>query len=184
MAIKLGQLLVSKELITEDQLTQAIDAQKKDGGRIGSNLIKLGVLTEDDLVQFLSQQYGVPSVSLATMEIDSSMIKFIPFDVAHKYQIFPISKNGATLKLAMTDPSNVFAIDDVKFMTGYEVEPVVASESAIQEAITRHYEQADGSQIFADALSGLDEHDMDYIKDAEDDVDIAELKSAVEEAPP
>lgn len=183
MAIKLGQLLVSKELITEDQLTQAIDAQKKDGGRIGSNLIKIGVLTEEDLVQFLSQQYGVPSVNLATMEIDSSMIKFIPFDVAHKYQIFPISKNGATLKLAMTDPSNVFAIDDVKFMTGYEVEPVVASESAIQEAITRHYEQADGSQIFADALSGLNENDMEHIKETEDEVDIAELKSAVEEAP-
>lgn len=183
MAIKLGQLLVSKEVITEEQLTQAIDAQKKDGGRIGSNLIKLGFLTEDDLVLFLSQQYRVPSVSLATLEIDSSMIKFIPFDVAHKYQIFPISKNGATLKLAMTDPSNVFAIDDVKFMTGYEVEPVVASESAIQEAITRHYEQSDGSQIFADAISDLDNNDMEHIKETEEEIDIAELKGAGEEAP-
>ncbi len=183
MAIKLGQLLVNKGTITEEQLILAIDAQKKDGGRIGSNLIKLGFLTEDDLVQFLSQQYGVPSISLATLEIDSSIIKFIPFDVAHKYQIFPISKNGASLKLAMADPSNVFAIDDVKFMTGYEVEPVVASESAIQEAITDYYEQSDGLKIFADAISDLDDDNVDFIKEAEDDIDISELKNAVEEAP-
>ena len=127
MAAKLGQLLINNNLITEDQLNKALELQKKEGGRIGSNLIKLGYLTDDALIDFLSKQYGVPSIALANQDIDPSIVKFVPYDVANKYQIFPISKNGASLKLAMTDPSNVFAIDDVKFMTGYEVEPVVAA---------------------------------------------------------
>ncbi len=181
MAPKLGQLLVNNKIITEDQLNKALELQKKDGGRVGSNLIKLGYLTEESLVEFLSKQHGVPAVSLSSQDIDPSIIKFIPYDVAHKYQIFPISKNGASLKLAMTDPSNVFAIDDVKFMTGYDVEPVVASESAIKEAISKHYEQSD----LKDAMSGIDlnNDDLDLIQESDDDVDMSELKSAVEEAP-
>jgi type IV pilus assembly protein PilB len=183
VAPKLGQLLVSKNIITEDQLTQAIDLQKKEGGRVGSNLIKLGFLTEESLVEFLSNQYSVPSVSLSKLDIDPSIIKFVPYDVANKYQIFPISKNGATLKLAMTDPSNVFAIDDVKFMTNYEVEPVVATESDIKEAIARHYEQSEALQDVIENMSGLDDTGLDFIQEAEEDVDISELKGAGEEAP-
>jgi type IV pilus assembly protein PilB len=183
VAPKLGQLLVSKNIITEDQLTQAIDLQKKEGGRIGSNLIKLGFLSEESLVEFLSNQYSVPSVSLSKLDIDPSIVKFVPYDVANKYQIFPISKNGATLKLAMTDPSNVFAIDDVKFMTNYEVEPVVATESDIKEAIARHYEQSEALQDVIANMSGLDDTGLDFIQEAEEDVDISELKGAGEEAP-
>lgn len=181
MAAKLGQLLINNSIITEEQLNNALELQKKEGGRIGSNLIKLGYLTEDALVEFLSNQYGVPSVVLSGQDIDTSIIKFIPYEVANKYHIFPISKNGATLKLAMTDPSNVFALDDVKFMTGYDVEPVVASESSIKEAISKHYEQSD----LKDAINGIDLEDdsLDLIQDSEDDVDMSELKSAVEEAP-
>jgi type IV pilus assembly protein PilB len=183
VAPKLGQLLVSKNIITDDQLTQAIDLQKKEGGRIGSNLIKLGFLSEESLVEFLSNQYSVPSVSLSKLDIDPSIVKFVPYDVANKYQIFPISKNGATLKLAMTDPSNVFAIDDVKFMTNYEVEPVVATESDIKEAIARHYEQSEALQDVIANMSGLDDTGLDFIQEAEEDVDISELKGAGEEAP-
>jgi type IV pilus assembly protein PilB len=183
VAPKLGQLLVSKNIITEDQLTQAIDLQKKEGGRIGSNLITLGFLTEESLVEFLSIQYSVPSVSLSKLDIDPSIVKFVPYDVANKYQIFPISKNGATLKLAMTDPSNVFAIDDVKFMTNYEVEPVVATESDIKEAIARHYEQSEALQDVIDNMSGLDDTGLDFIQETDEDVDISELKGAGEEAP-
>jgi type IV pilus assembly protein PilB len=183
VAPKLGQLLVSKNIITEGQLAQAIDLQKKEGGRVGSNLIKLGFLTEESLVEFLSNQYSVPSVSLSKLEIDPSIIKFIPYDVANKYQIFPISKNGATLKLAMTDPSNVFAIDDVKFMTNYEVEPVVAMESDIKEAIARHYEQSEALQDVIDNMSGLDDAGLDFIQETEEDIDISALKGAGEEAP-
>jgi len=183
VAPKLGQLLVSKNIITEEQLIQAIDLQKKEGGRVGSNLIKLGFLTEESLVEFLSNQYSVPSVSLSKLDIDPSIIKFVPYDVANKYQIFPISKNGATLKLAMTDPSNVFAIDDVKFMTNYEVEPVVATESEIKEAIARHYEQSEALQDVIDNMSGLDDTGLDFIQETEEDPDISDLKGAGEEAP-
>ena len=181
MAEKLGQLLVNSKIITEAQLNKALELQKKEGGRAGSNLIKLGYLTEDSLVDFLSKQYGVPAISLTPQDVDPAIIKFIPYEVANKYQICPISKNGASLKLAMTDPSNVFAIDDVKFMTGYEVEPIVASESAIKEVISTYYEQSD----LQGAMKGidLDNDNLDLIQDKDDDVDMNDLKSAVDEAP-
>jgi type IV pilus assembly protein PilB len=186
MAPKLGQLLVSNNIIEEKQLEHALELQKKEGGRIGSNLIKLGFLTEEKLVSFLSKQYGVPAVRLSTEEIDPSIIKFIPYDVAYKYQIFPLSKNGASLTVAMTDPSNVFALDDIKFMTGYDVQPVVASESAIKDAIDKFYEQSDALQSVVDnmaGLAGIDDENLDLIQESEDDVDESELKNAGEEAP-
>ncbi len=181
MAAKLGQLLLNNNIITEDQLNKVLELQKKEGGRIGSNLVSLGYLTEYALVDFLSRQYGVPSIALSHEDIDPSIIKFVPYEVANKYLIFPISKNGASLKLAMTDPSNMFAIDDVKFMTGYDVEPVVAAESAIREVISKHYEQSD----LKDAINGIDLEDdsLDLIQEADDDMDMNELKNAVEEAP-
>lgn len=181
MAAKIGQLLLNNKIITETQLNKALELQKKEGGRVGSNLINLGYLTEESLVEFLSKQYGVPSVTLSTQDIDPSIIKFIPYEVANKYQIFPISKNGASLKLAMTDPSNVFAIDDVKFMTGYDVQPLVASESAIKEAISKFYEQSD----LQGAMKGidLDNDNLDLIQDKDDDVDMNDLKSAGDDAP-
>jgi type IV pilus assembly protein PilB len=183
MAAKLGQLLMNNNMITKEQLSKALDLQNKEGGRVGSNLIKLGYLTEDTLVRFLSKQYCVPAAALTNEELDSSIVKFVPYDVAQKYQIFPVSKNGATLTLAMTDPSNVFAIDDVKFMTGYDVKPVVASESAIKEAITKFYEQSDALQNVVDSMSDLDAENLDLIQDTEEDLDLGELKSAVEDAP-
>ncbi len=181
MAAKIGQLLVSNNIVTGEQLEKALELQKREGGRVGSNLIKLGFLTEEQLVEFLSKQYGVPSVPLAPDDVDTSIIKFIPYDVAQKYQIFPVSKNGATLTLAMTDPSNVFAIDDVKFMTGYEVQPVVASDSAIKEAILRHYEQSDALQSVVDSID-MDDN-LDVIQEEQEDIDVSVLKDAVEEAP-
>jgi type IV pilus assembly protein PilB len=184
MAIKLGQLLVSNNIIKEEELEQALEQQKKEGGRIGSNLIKLGFLTDETLVAFLSEQYGVPSVSLSAEEVDPEITKYIPYDVVYKYQIFPISRSGATLTVAMTDPSNVFAIDDVKFITGYEVSPVVASESAISEAITKHYEQSDALQTVVDSMADLDVEGLDLIHEEEDSAeDISKLKDAGEEAP-
>lgn len=183
MAPKLGQLLVAKKMITEDQLLQAVDLQRREGGRIGSNLIKLGFVTEEILVEFLSKQYGVAAVDLANLTIDPSIIKYIPYEVANKYQICPISKNGASLKIAMTDPSNVFAIDDIKFMTGYDVQPVIASESAIREAISKHYEQSNALHNVVESMKGLEEENLDFIQEEEDDINISELKTAVEEAP-
>lgn len=183
MSTKLGQLLLSKGIITEEQLNRALDVQKKEGGRIASNLVKLEFLSEETLINFLSQQYHVPAVDLSGDGIDPSVVKYIPYDVAHKYQIFPISKNGATITIAMTDPSNMFAIDDVKFMTGYDVQPVVALESSIKEAIAHHYEQSgEELQNVVDSLSDFND-ELDLIQESDDDVDLSELKGAVEEAP-
>jgi len=139
MAAKLGQILITSNIISEEQLKQALNLQKKEGGRLGTNLAKLGYITEEKLVSFLSKQFGVPAINLTDYSIDPSVAKLVPLEMARKYFIMPITRVGATLTIAMADPSNVFAIDDVKFMTGYNVEVVVAAESAIMHAISNNY---------------------------------------------
>ena len=139
MATRLGQLLVTSKMITEDQLKEAISLQRREGGRLGRNLIKLGYINEEKLVSFLSKQWGVPAVNLSEYKIDPSVIKIIPYEIVRKYLIIPVARVGATLTIAMVDPSNVFVIDDVKFMTGFNVEVVVASESSVLNALTAHY---------------------------------------------
>ena len=139
-AARLGEMLVKASLISEEQLKQALEEQSKSGGRLGYNLAKLDIMEESDIVSFLSKQYGVPSINLAEFEIDGNIIKLIPGKTAKKYQLIPVSRTGGTLTLAMADPTNVFALDDIKFMTGYNVEPVVASETAIEDSIMKYYE--------------------------------------------
>jgi type IV pilus assembly protein PilB len=142
MAVRIGELLLKEKRITPAQLQEALNYQKSNGGKLGFNLVKLGFLKDEEITALLSKQYGVPSINLAQFEIDPSVIKLIPSETAHKYQIVPLSRAGATLTIAMTDPTNVFAMDDIKFMTGYNVEPVVASEGAVIEAIQRYYPAA------------------------------------------
>ncbi len=139
MSGRLGSMLVSSGLISDDQLKKALSVQKSEGGRLGSILVKLGFVQEDKLMTFLSKQYGVPYVDLNKFEINPAVIKHIPAEVAQKYRIMPINRAGATITIAMVDPSNIFAIDDIKFMTGYGVEAVVATEGAIVEAIKKYY---------------------------------------------
>jgi type IV pilus assembly protein PilB len=139
MAVRIGELLLKEKRITPDQLQEALNYQKANGGTVGLNLVKLGFVKDEELTALLSKQYGVPSINLTQFEIDPAVIKLIPAETAQKYQIIPLSRSGATLTIAMTDPTNVFAMDDIKFMTGYNVEPVVASETAVAEAITRYY---------------------------------------------
>jgi type IV pilus assembly protein PilB len=139
MPVRIGELLLKEKRITADQLQQALNHQKANGGKLGFNLVKLGFVKDEEITALLSKQYGVPSINLAQFEIDPAVIKLIPADTAQKYQIVPLSRAGATLTIAMTDPTNVFAMDDIKFMTGYNVEPVVASETAVIEAIQRYY---------------------------------------------
>jgi type IV pilus assembly protein PilB len=139
MAVRLGQLLITSNIITEGQLRDALDLQRKEGGRIGTNLVKLGYITEEKLVGFLSRQYNVPAINLSDYKIEPSLLKLIPVDMARKYLIMPVARVGATLTVAMVDPSNVFAIDDVKFRTGYNVEVVVTNESSIVDAISSYY---------------------------------------------
>ena len=139
MAVKLGDLLLKAKLITQDQLDAALKSQREEGGKIGEALVRVGAVTENDITETLSQQFGVPSIDLASFEIDPAVVKIVPADVARKYGVLPVNKTGATLTIAMGDPTNVFAMDDIKFMTGYNVEPVVASEVALRKAIDRHY---------------------------------------------
>src|SRR4026207_1578259 len=139
MPVRIGDLLLKEKRITPAQLQEALAYQKTNGGKLGFNLVKLGFVKDEEITALLSKQYGVPSINLAQFEIDAGIIKLIPADTAHKYQIIPLSRAGATLTIAMTDPTNVFAMDDIKFMTGYNVEPVVASETAVMESITRYY---------------------------------------------
>ena len=139
MPVRIGELLLKEKRITADQLQQALNHQKASGGKLGYNLVKMGFVKDEEITALLSKQYGVPSINLTQFEIDPAVIKLIPADTAQKYQIVPLSRAGATLTIAMTDPTNVFAMDDIKFMTGYNVEPVVASETAVIEAIQKYY---------------------------------------------
>src|SRR6267142_1675176 len=139
MAVRIGELLLKEKRITAEQLQEALNYQRQNGGKLGYNLIKLGYVKDEEITALLSKQYGVPSIALTQFEIDPAVVKLVPADTAQKYQIVPLSRSGATLTIAMTDPTNVFAMDDIKFMTGYNVEPVVASETAVADAIARYY---------------------------------------------
>jgi type IV pilus assembly protein PilB len=139
MVVKLGDLLLKAKLVTQEQVDAALKSQREEGGKMGEALVRVGAVTENDITETLSQQFGVPSIDLASFEIDPAVIKIVPGDVARKYGVLPVNKTGATLTIAMGDPTNVFAMDDIKFMTGYNVEPVVASEVALRKAIDRHY---------------------------------------------
>ena len=139
VALKLGDMLREQGLITEEQLRKTLDQQKSAGGRLGYHLVQMGFVTEEQVTTCLSRQFGVPSVNLANYGIDREVIKLIPMEVAKKYLIMPISRVGMTLTVAMADPSNVFAIDDIKFMTGYNIEAVVAAEAGVIDAIKKNY---------------------------------------------
>ena len=186
MPIKLGELLVKENLITPQQLQESLQYQKQHGGKLGYNLVKLGFVKDEEITQLLSRQYGVPSINLARFEIDSSVIKLVPAETAQKYQIIPLSRAGANLTIAMVDPTNVFAMDDIKFMTGYNVEPVVASETAIMESIEKYYGSVHSLQIKEemDKLVETDEFgdDVEVLEEG-DEIDLQELEKSSEEAP-
>jgi type IV pilus assembly protein PilB len=145
MAVRIGELLLKEKRITPEQLQEALNYQRQNGGKLGYNLIKLGYVKDEEITALLSKQYGVPSIALTQFEIDPAVVKLVPAETALKYQIVPLSRSGATLTIAMTDPTNVFAMDDLKFMTGYNVEPVVASETAVVDAIQKYYGKAAGN---------------------------------------
>ena len=174
---KLGQMLVSFQVITEEQLKQALALQKREGLRLGSALIKLGYISEKGLLGFLGKQYGLPSIELVKTNIDPAIIKLIPAEMAKKYQIIPVMRIGATLTIASADPSNVFAIDDVKFMTGYNVDVVLASESELETSITNCYGGGTKKQPDKAEFSAANDHTAAAILEAKDFV----LKQDAEE---
>ncbi len=153
MSAKLGEILVRENLITSQQLRETLEYQREHGGRLGSNLVKLGFVSDDVVTAVLSRQYGVPSINLDLFQIEKDVIKLISEEVAQKYSVLPISKVGATLTMAMADPTNVFAMDDIKFMTGLNVEPVIASETSIMFAISKYYSGSSEIDIFDAAFA-------------------------------
>jgi type IV pilus assembly protein PilB len=185
MSSRLGEILVKDSLISADQLKQALDYQKKNGGRLGTCLVKLGLVSDDDITAVLSRQYGVPSINLKFYEVDPAVIKLVPQETAVRYQIVPLSRVGSTLTIAMTDPTNVFAMDDIKFMTGFNVEPVVASETAISEAIHKFYGEVESVEELDKVMKDLtgDEADALELAAEETEMDLASLSKAAEEAP-
>src|SRR6202047_5296603 len=184
MSVRLGEILIKESLISADQLKQALAYQHQHGGRLGTSLMKLGFITDDEITEVLSRQYGVPSINLKYYEVDPTVIKLIPQDTAVRYQIVPLSRVGSTLTIAMTDPTNVFAMDDIKFMTGFNVEPVVASESSINEAIHKFYGEAESVEELDRVMKDLaeEEGDLELASD-EAEMDLATLEKAAEEAP-
>ncbi len=153
MSAKLGEILVRENLVTPQQLREALDYQRTSGGRLGSNLVKLGIISDDVITAVLSRQYGVPSINLDLFHIEDDVIKLISQEVALKYMVLPVSRVGSTLTLAMADPTNVFAMDDIKFMTGFNVEPVIASEQSIQMSVGKYYGGSNQIDIFDAAIA-------------------------------
>jgi len=189
MAGKLGDILLKENLISPEQLKQALEYQKANGGRLGGALVKLGFLSDDEVTVVLSHQYGVPSINLNRFEVDPGVTKLIPMETALKFQVLPLSRVGTSLTLAMVDPTNVFAMDDIKFMTGFNIEPVVASETSIAEAIKKNYgsiEEQERKRELEEIVSFIDEAQNDALElEAEDEttLNLEQLEKAAEEAP-
>ncbi|MEW5742218.1 MAG: type IV-A pilus assembly ATPase PilB [Myxococcota bacterium] len=180
MSGRLGELLVRENLISVQQLRKAQEEQQKTGTRIGTALIKTGAIEESKLTDFLSKQYGVPAINLKEFDIDAEIIKLVPKEVATKHLVLPVNRAGSSLIVAMCDPSNIYAVDDLKFLTGYNIEPVVASEPAIREAIERYY--AEKGPSLEDIVSNMDEDDVELAEET-DAGNVEEAAKAADDAP-
>src|SRR6202050_4159048 len=185
MSQRLGDLLVKEKIITPEQLEQANKVQKEQSCRLGSALVKLGFLTDEDVTNFLSRQYGVPAINLSYFEIDPAVVKLIPFETAKRYQILPLSRVGASLTIAMVDPTNVFAMDDIKFMTGFNIEPVVASESSIITGIDKAYGTSKEEELeqVMQSMNDMGEAADVEVQAEQQEVELKELEKAADEAP-
>src|SRR6266581_4284794 len=184
---RLGDLLVADGLLTPAQLQKALGEQKGSTEKLGSVLIKLGFINEEQLIGFLSRQYGVPSITLAQLEIDPGVLRLVPAPIAKKYEVIPVRKMGSSLAVAMADPTNVFALDDIAFMTNLQVLPLVASQSAIRKAIDRHYESKTDAIASVMQDMSTDLANVEVVEGDEEEksaqVDIFELKESGGEAP-
>ena len=182
---RLGDLLVADGLLTAEQLKKALAEQKGSPEKLGSVLVRLNFVNEDQLIGFLSRQYGVPSITLAQLDIDPDVLKLVPPPIARKYEVIPVRKMGNSLALAMADPTNVFALDDISFMTNLQVLPLVASQTAIKKSIDRNYESK--TEAISTVLSDMqtDLANVEVVEEGEEGakVDVFELKESADEAP-
>jgi type IV pilus assembly protein PilB len=182
---RLGKLLVGARLINDDQLQKALYVQRKEGGKVGSILVKLGFIDEGKMMNFLGQQYKLPFVDPTSLEIDPAVIKLIPAELVQKHHVIPVKRTGSTLSVAMVDPADVFAIDDIKFMTSYDVAPVLASETAIVAAINKYYDSSLQIQSVLKSMEEKDDFEVSVSSEEEGELqeNLSQLKEAVEEAP-
>ena len=184
---RLGDLLVAEGLVKQEQLQRALAEQKGTTEKLGSVLVRLKLVNEEQLTGFLSRQYGIPSITLSQLDIDPGILRLVPPQIAKKYEVLPVKRAANTLTLAMADPTNVFALDDVSFMTNLQVLPVVASQASIRRAIERNYD-SQGTAI-TDVLTELSEDQVSNVEVVDDDeersgkVDVFELKESADEAP-
>jgi type IV pilus assembly protein PilB len=194
MSAKLGETLLKDNLITPQQLKEALDYQRVNGGRLASTLVKLGYLSDEEITAVLSRHYGVSSVNLDLFEVDPAALALVPQETAERYSVLPLSRVGSTLTLAMVDPTNVFAIDDIKFMTGLSVEPVVVSEGALQLAVAKYYgtsREIELARVMEDLVAETTSTKGDYgedfdaleVTEAEDEIDLENLEKMAEDAP-
>jgi len=184
MVMKFGDMLLDAGLIQKKQLEEALGVQKTEGGRLGYILTKLGFISDEEVTSFLSRQYGIPAVNLDHFEISEDVIKRIPVDVAQRYSIIPLSRTGSTLTVAIADPTNIYALDDLKFITNLNIEPVVASEYSIRKAIEKYYETEAVMELrkVMEDLAEIDEEELEVIED-DDELDIESLEASSVEAP-
>jgi type IV pilus assembly protein PilB len=186
MVRRLGDLLVAEGLVTETQLRQALGDQKGKTDRLGSILVSLGFITEEQLIGFLSRQYGIPSITLSNLDVEPDTLRLVPSHIAKKYEVLPVKRIGGTLTLAMADPTNVFALDDIAFMTNLQILPVVAPQAAIRRALDRNYEAAQPASM-SDMMSEItgDANNVEVLEDTQagSQVDVFELKESADEAP-
>jgi type IV pilus assembly protein PilB len=183
MSTKLGEMLVAANMITPEQLRQALEHQKSKGGRLGYSLIKLGFVSEEEVTSLLSKQYGLPAINLSQFEIDPEVLKIVSQEICEKYMVIAVSRSGATITVAMADPTNIYALDDIKFTTGYNVQPVVASEVAIKEALDKYYGMKaqtgglmDKFSISSEGPITIDANSLE-IKEESDEIDLGKLES-------
>ena len=176
---RLGELLVREKLISLVQLRQAQDEQNRSGQNLGYTLAKLGFISDQEITNFLSQQYRVPTINLDEYEIDADILKLVSKEQCEKHRVIPVSRAGASLIVAMADPTNLNAIDDLKFLTGYNIEPVIASETAIMTAVDRYY---NAGPSYEEVMAGFDESEIEFTGE-EEDLNVLELEKASEDAP-
>jgi type IV pilus assembly protein PilB len=182
---RLGELLVREKLISLTQLRQAQDEQKKTNTTLSYALAKMGIISDHAITDFLSQQYRVETINLEEFDIDEDVVKLVPKDVCQRHGLIPVSRAGSSLIVAMSDPSNLHAVDDIKFLTGYNVEPVVAPITSIERAVARYYavpeknEEIDYDQI----MDGFDENQIDFDALGDEDASAVDLERASEDAP-
>ncbi len=178
---RLGELLVREKLISLQQLRKAQEDQGKSGQNLSFTLAKLGYISDEEITDFLSNQYHLPAIDLGEYEIEADVLKLVTREFCEKHRILPVMRSGSALIVGMADPTNLHAIDDIKFLTGFNVEPVVASETAIAEAIERYYSAGPSyEEVMADF--DLDDEDIDFSADEEDE-NLLELEKASEDAP-